>query len=166
MNLLNESGEFSNEKWRFFALPYALFGSYKPNGNESSEFGGGVLLGVQRNLADAGVLGAYLGYEFSKSESTLSAASTRLDTNAFNLGLTHHINLGSEGLWYVKSNLRANFELPKFSAESYGYSADLSSTSVGAEARAGRAFRLGESTIIAPELGFSYDMLMIGGLHA
>lgn len=153
------------EKWRFFALPYAVLGSYKPNGEKVDEFGGGVLVGAQRDIQDKGVLSAYLGYEYDNTKAELSSTSATINTNTLQIGVIHNISFDFDDTkqWYIKSNLRGQFALPKFSEDTLDMSADLGSYSAGIEGRAGLAWNLSDKSYLAPELGISYDALMLDG---
>lgn len=153
------------EKWRFFALPYAVLGSYKPNGEKVDEFGGGVLVGAQRDIQDKGVLSAYLGYEYDNTKAELSSTSATINTNTLQIGVIHNISFDFDDTkqWYIKSNLRGQFALPKFSEDTLDMSADLGSYSAGIEGRAGLAWNLTDKSYLAPELGISYDALMLDG---
>ncbi len=165
MNATSEDeAQQSIEKWRFFAMPYAVQGSYKPQGRQIDEFAGGVLFGLQRDMQEKGVLSAYLGYEYAQNEAELSSTTAKITANAVQAGLMYAIafEIDETKEWYIKSNLRGQFATPKFSEDNYNYTANISSYSVGVEGRAGFALKLTEKNYLAPELGVSYDALMLG----
>ena len=160
--------------WRFFALPYASHTWGYLGANESTEWAGGALFGVQRNLRNAGIFGGYVGYEFVNTDTLLtSQAKSRVQTNSLQAGLNYFKTFSiTSKVWegFIKANVRGGVDMPDFRIQSEGYSLKLASDSkgsalplmwnIGAEVAGGITFyQFKRNSYVAPQISLSYDML-------
>ena len=159
--------------YRFFALPYASYTYGYLAQNQAQEYAGGALFGLQRNLYNKGVLGGYLGYEFSNTDTITAGADTRIQTNSLQAGLTYFktFNITSK-VWegFLKANVRGGVDLPmlkfSFGQSTLEVKSDSKNTSipllwnVGAEVKGGLTFyQYKRNSYLSPEVSLSYDML-------
>ena len=161
--------------WRVFALPYAVH-SFVDMGAKSSaiEYAGGALVGLQRNLkANNGIIGAYMGYEFSHADTTLAGAPATVQTNSIQAGLNYFKTFAvTSKIWegFIKATIRGGADLPQFRFEAGGKTNKIDSNSsassvplmysVGAEVRGGFTFYyFKRNSYLSPEVGLSYDIL-------
>ena len=161
--------------WRVFALPYAVH-SFVDMGAKSSaiEYAGGALVGLQRNLkANNGIIGAYMGYEFSHADTTLAGAPATVQTNSIQAGLNYFKTFAvTSKIWegFIKATIRGGADLPQFRFEAGGKTNKIDSDSknssvplmysIGAEVRGGFTFYyFKRNSYLSPEVGLSYDML-------
>ena len=159
--------------WRFFALPYATHTYGFLGANESMEYAGGALFGVQRNLRAAGIFGGYVGYEFANTDTNTSGADTRVQTHSLQLGANYFKTFAitskvMEG--FIKANIRGGVDLPQFRLTAIGntYSIDSNEKAssiplmynIGAEVKGGVTFyQFKRNSYISPAVSLSYDML-------
>ena len=160
--------------WRVFALPYAVH-SFVDMGAKSSaiEYAGGALVGLQRNLKANGIVGAYMGYEFSHADTTLAGAPATVQTNSIQAGLNYFKTFAvTSKIWegFIKATIRGGADLPQFRFEAGGKTNKIDSDSknssvplmysIGAEVRGGFTFYyFKRNSYLSPEVGLSYDML-------
>ena len=160
--------------WRVFALPYAVH-SFVDMGAKSSaiEYAGGALVGLQRNLKANGIIGAYMGYEFSHADTTLAGAPATVQTNSIQAGLNYFKTFAiTSKIWegFIKATIRGGADLPQFRFEAGGKTNKIDSDSknssvplmysIGAEVRGGFTFYyFKRNSYLSPEVGLSYDML-------
>ena len=158
---------------RVFVLPYSAH-SYADMGSSNAvEWVGGTLVGLQRNLRAAGIIGGYVGYEFVNTSTKLLGADTKIQTNALQAGMHYFKSFAfRKRAWegFIKGNIRGGIDLPQFSMQVAGQSVKLTSASsaskvpfmwsVGAEMRTGITFyQYKYNSYVAPEIGVSYDLL-------
>ncbi|RDU54957.1 hypothetical protein [Helicobacter sp. MIT 01-3238] len=158
---------------RVFVLPYSAH-SYADMGSSNAvEWVGGTLVGLQKNLRAAGIIGGYVGYEFVNTSTKLLGADTKIQTNALQAGMHYFKSFAfRKRAWegFIKGNIRGGVDFPQFSMQVAGQSVKLTSASsaskvplmwsVGAEMRTGITFyQYKYNSYVAPEIGVSYDLL-------
>ena len=158
---------------RVFVLPYSAH-SYADMGSSNAiEWVGGTLVGLQRNLRAAGIIGGYVGYEFVNTSTKLLGQDTKIQTNALQAGMHYFKSFAfRKRAWegFIKGNIRGGVDFPQFSMQVAGQSVKLTSASsaskvplmwsVGAEMRTGITFyQYKYNSYVAPEIGVSYDLL-------
>ena len=156
-----------------FVLPYSAH-SYADMGSSNAiEWVGGALVGLQKNLRAAGIIGGYVGYEFVNTSTKLLGQDTKIQTNALQAGMHYFKSFAfRKRAWegFIKGNIRGGVDFPQFSMQVAGQSVKLSSASsaskvplmwsVGAEMRTGITFyQYKYNSYVAPEIGVSYDLL-------
>ncbi|MGX3044577.1 hypothetical protein [Helicobacter sp. T3_23-1056] len=157
--------------WRLFALPYASHTYGFVASNETQEFAGGAILGIQRNLRKSGIFGGYVGYEFASTDTYLRGSQTNIYNNSLQVGLNYYKSFAitakvMEG--FIKANIRASADLPQFRFQAAGKLNTIESNekgismplvaSGGAELRGGVTFyNFKRNSYIAPDISLSYD---------
>ncbi|MGX2971592.1 hypothetical protein [Helicobacter sp. T3_23-1059] len=157
--------------WRFFALPYASHTYGFVGVNETQEFAGGAILGIQRNLRKNGIFGGYVGYEFADTNTYMQGSQTNIYNNGLQAGLNYYKSFAitakvMEG--FIKANIRASVDLPQFRFQAAGKLNTIDSNekgiaiplvaSGGAELRGGVTFyNFKRNSYVAPEVSVSYD---------
>ena len=163
--------------WRFFALPYATHTYGFLGANESMEYAGGALFGVQRNLRAAGIFGGYVGYEFANTDTNTSGADTRVQTHSLQLGANYFKTFAiTSKVWegFIKANIRGGVDLPDLRFVSGSSTLKIQSNekassiplmyNIGAEVKGGVTFyQFRRNSYIAPAVSLSYDMLSVLG---
>ncbi|RDU51543.1 hypothetical protein, partial [Helicobacter sp. MIT 01-3238] len=157
-----------------FVLPYAAHSYAELGVASATEWAGGMIGGVQRQLGD-GILGGYLGYEYAYVDAELLRSQATVHNNSLNIGATYFQSFAFENKpqeAYIKLNARAGLDMPIFEAQSplpnIKFKLETNTPdsaipliwSAGASLRSGINFyQLKYNSYIAPELGVSYDVL-------
>ena len=122
----------------------------------------GIVLGGNKNLGDAGVIGLFLGYE--NADGSANTVDTEDDT--FFGGINYYKTLGGTSTYdyFVKGMLRlanTSSDVTRKNAQNNGTSS-ADTFSYGIEANVGMNFYNGIHTI-TPEVGLSYDRAEVDG---
>lgn len=155
---------------RAFILPYGAHSTtLGDSASATTEWAGGAIVGIQKNLQGKGVFGGYLGYEFSNLDNKLTATNINIQTNSLQVGAnlfkTYPFS-SKPAEWYVKSSLHASLEMPHLSFIALGATQNFKplAYSLGADIRGGIThFFVKKNSYISPEIGLSYDMLSLDG---
>ena len=121
----------------------------------------GIVLGGNKNLGDAGVIGLFLGYE--NADGSANTVDTEDDT--FFGGINYYKTLGGTSSYdyFVKGMLRLANTSSDVTRKSGNYGTSSADTfSYGVEANVGMNFYNGIHTI-TPEVGLSYDRVEVDG---
>ena len=157
--------------WRFFALPYASYTYGYLAQNQTQEYAGGALFGVQRNLRANGILGSYLGYEFANTDTITAGADTRIQTHSLQAGINYFKTFSiTSKPWegFLRANVRGGVDLPniKIAQADIDISSNAKNTSIpllyniGAEVKGGVTFyQYKRNSYVSPEVSLSYDVL-------
>ena len=171
---------YDNKKTHIaFFVPYGLNSLADAGISNVLEWGGGVLMGVQKDLRAAGIVGAYAAYEYAYLNTQMLGASATTHNSAIQAGATYYkiIPIVSkkrkqvkEG--YFKANLRGGVDIPLLKAQSplphiqFELESNTNAStlplmySFGFELRGGWTFyQFKSGGYISPEFGVSYDML-------
>lgn len=140
--------------------------------SRAHEFVGGGIGGIQRNLGQKGILGGYLGYEYSYTLADVYAQNINLQTHSMQVGATYFNSKALKGKslkeFYFKGILRGDMSVPFFETNTYAGALKTQSFNYGfgTEARIGTAFYQEKAaSYIAPELGVSYDLLILPSFY-
>lgn len=169
---------YGDKKQHFFLVPYALHSYLNEKSSiKGDDIGGGVLLGIERNLGPlAGRIGGYVGYEFGYLNTTVEGGVSNVDTSIHNHGvnggLTYFKPFATSGTneWFFKTSLRGGGRFMTYNnVNVYGnITTTLGSAkpnmikawNVGIDMRAGKKFySVRRNSYFSPEFGISYDML-------
>lgn len=169
---------YGDKKQHFFLVPYALHSYLNEKSDiKGNDIGGGVLIGIERNLGPlAGRIGGYVGYEFGYLSTNVAGDSRNMDTNiynhAINGGLTYFKPFATSGTneWFLKanlhgggrfvvSNIKTNLDIPQQNPANAN--PDMMKVwNIGVDMRAGKKFySVSRNSYFSPEFGLSYDML-------
>ncbi|MDY5557918.1 autotransporter domain-containing protein, partial [Helicobacter sp.] len=121
----------------------------------------GIILGGNKNLGNAGVIGLFLGYE--NADGSSNTVDTEDDT--FFGGINYYKTLGGTSTYdyFVKGMLRLANTSSDVTRKGQTYGTSSSDTfSYGLEANVGMNFYNGIHTI-TPEVGLSYDRVEVDG---
>lgn len=157
---------------RAFILPYGAHSTTLGDSTSATtEWAGGAIVGIQKNLQGKGVFGGYLGYEFSNLDNKLTATNINIQTNSLQVGAnlfkTYPFS-SKPAEWYVKSSLHTSLEMPHLSFIALGATQNFKplAYSLGADVRGGIThFFVRKNSYISPEIGLSYDMLSLDGFR-
>lgn len=157
---------------RAFILPYGAHSTTLGDSTSATtEWAGGAIVGIQKNLQGKGVFGGYLGYEFSNLDNKLTATNINIQTNSLQVGAnlfkTYPFS-SKPAEWYLKSSLHASLEMPHLSFIALGATQNFKplAYSLGADIRGGIThFFVRKNSYISPEIGLSYDMLSLDGFR-
>ena len=156
---------------RAFILPYGAHSTTLGDSTNTTEWAGGAIVGIQKNLQGKGVFGGYLGYEFSNLDNKLTATNINIQTNSLQVGAnlfkTYPFS-SKPAEWYVKSSLHGSLEMPHLSFIALGATQNFKplAYSLGADIRGGIThFFVRKNSYISPEIGLSYDMLSLDGFR-
>lgn len=157
---------------RAFILPYGAHSTTLGDSTSATtEWAGGAIVGIQKNLQGKGVFGGYLGYEFSNLDNKLTATNINIQTNSLQVGAnlfkTYPFS-SKPAEWYLKSSLHASLEMPHLSFIALGATQNFKplAYSLGADIRGGIThFFVRKNSYISPEVGLSYDMLSLDGFR-
>lgn len=169
---------YGDKKQHFFIVPYALHSYLNEKATlKGNDIGGGILLGIERNLGPlAGRIGGYVGYEFGYLSTTAEGGVSNVDTNiynhAINGGLTYFKPFATSGTneWFFKTSLRGGGRFMTYNdVNIYGNQPQslgnakpdmMKAWNVGIDMRAGKKFySVKRNSYFSPEFGISYDML-------
>ena len=143
-----------------YVMPYYRSTSVDLAGGDSLDADTyGIVLGGNKNLGNAGVIGLFLGYESSDGNSNIFDN----DDDTFFGGINYYKTLGGTSTYdyFVKGMLRLANTSTDITQQGQGTrSADT--FSYGIEANAGMNFYNGIHTI-TPEVGLSYDRVSVDG---
>ena len=120
----------------------------------------GLVLGGNKNLGDAGVIGLFLGYE--NSDGSADKIDTEDDT--FFGGINYYKTLGGTSTYdyFVKGMARLAKTSTDVTTKVGGGTSSADTFSYGVEANVGMNFYNGIHTI-TPEVGLSYDRVSVDG---
>ena len=120
----------------------------------------GIVLGGNKNLGDAGVIGLFLGYE--NSDGSADKIDTEDDT--FFGGINYYKTLGGTSTYdyFVKGMARLAKTSTDVTTKVGGGTSSADTFSYGVEANVGMNFYNGIHTI-TPEVGLSYDRVSVDG---
>ena len=157
---------------RAFILPYGAHSTtLGDSASTTTEWAGGAIVGIQKNLQGKGVFGGYLGYEFSNLDDKLTTTNINIQTNSLQVGAnlfkTYPFS-SKPAEYYVKSSLHASLEMPNLSFIALGATQNFKplAYSLGADIRGGIThFFVKKNSYISPEIGLSYDMLSLDGFN-
>lgn len=156
---------------RAFILPYGAHSTTLGDSTNTTEWAGGAIVGIQKNLQGKGVFGGYLGYEFSNLDNKLTATNINIQTNSLQVGAnlfkTYPFS-SKPAEYYVKSSLHGSLEMPHLSFVALGATQNFKplAYSLGADVRGGIThFFVKKNSYISPEIGLSYDMLSLDGFR-
>ena len=170
---------YGDKKQHFFLVPYALHSYLNDKSDiKGNDIGGGILLGVERNLGPlAGRIGGYVGYEFGYLNTSvigdLSNISTNIYNHAINGGLTYFKPFATSGTneWFLKANLHIGGRFVTYNNDPINKNLPIENTgsakpdmmkvwNIGVDMRAGKKFySVSRNSYFSPEFGVSYDML-------
>lgn len=170
---------YGDKKQHFFLVPYALHSYLNEKSDiKGNDIGGGILLGVERNLGPlAGRIGGYVGYEFGYLNTSvigdLSNISTNIYNHAINGGLTYFKPFATSGTneWFLKANLHIGGRFVTYNNDPINKNLPIENTgsakpdmmkvwNIGVDMRAGKKFySVSRNSYFSPEFGVSYDML-------
>lgn len=169
---------YGDKKQHFFLVPYALHSYLNEKSSiKGDDIGGGVLLGIERNLGPlAGRIGGYVGYEFGYLNTTVEGGVSNVDTSIYNHGvnggLTYFKPFATSGTneWFFKTSLRGGGRFMTYNnVNIYGNTTTnlgsakpdmIKAWNVGIDMRAGKKFySVKRNSYFSPEFGISYDML-------
>ena len=164
--------------WRFFALPYGTYSYVDLGTSTAQEAAGGALFGMQRNLRANGILGSYIGYEFTNTDTMVAdIVPARVQTNSLQAGINYYKTFSVPAkVWegFIKANIRGGVDLPQLRMNAGPYNLSLSSDkrkgkststiplmyNIGAELKGGVTFyQFKRNSYISPAVSLSYDML-------
>lgn len=161
-----------------FFVPYAVNSLADMGITNATEWAGGILMGVQKDLKQKGIVGVYAAYEYAHITTQMLGATSIAQTNAIQTGATYFKLIPiqtkkkqvREG--YLKANLRGGVDIPMLKAQSplphiqFELESNSSGStfplmwSIGGELRGGWTFYQYKSGgYISPEFGISYDVL-------
>ncbi|ETD23023.1 hypothetical protein [Helicobacter macacae] len=161
-----------------FFVPYAVNSLADMGITNATEWAGGILMGVQKDLKAKGIVGVYAAYEYAHITTQMLGATSIAQTNALQTGATYFKLIPiqtkkrqvREG--YLKANLRGGVDIPMLKAQSplphiqFELESNSSGStfplmwSIGGELRGGWTFYQYKSGgYISPEFGISYDVL-------
>ena len=161
-----------------FFVPYAVNSLADMGITNATEWAGGILMGVQKDLKQKGIVGVYAAYEYAHITTQMLGATSVAQTNALQTGATYFKLIPiptkkkqvREG--YLKANLRGGVDIPMLKAQSplphiqFELESDSKGStfplmwSIGGELRGGWTFYQYKSGgYISPEFGISYDVL-------
>ena len=161
-----------------FFVPYAVNSLADMGITNATEWAGGILMGVQKDLKQKGIVGVYAAYEYAHITTQMLGATSIAQTNAIQTGATYFKLIPiptkkkqvREG--YLKANLRGGVDIPMLKAQSplphiqFELESDSKGStfplmwSIGGELRGGWTFYQYKSGgYISPEFGISYDVL-------
>ena len=161
-----------------FFVPYAVNSLADMGISNAIEWGGGILMGVQKDLKAKGIVGVYAAYEYAHITTQMLGATSIAQTNALQTGATYFKLIPiqtkkkqvREG--YLKANLRGGVDIPMLKAQSplphIQFELESNSKgstfplmwSIGGELRGGWTFYQYKSGgYVSPEFGISYDVL-------
>ena len=161
-----------------FFVPYAVNSLADTGITNATEWAGGILMGVQKDLKAKGIIGVYAAYEYAHITTQMLGATSIAQTNAIQTGATYFKLIPiytkkkqvREG--YLKANLRGGVDIPMLKAQSplphIQFELESNSKgstfplmwSIGGELRGGWTFYQYKSGgYISPEFGISYDVL-------
>lgn len=152
-----------------FVVPYGGHSYFSDSSvSRAHEFSGGIIGGIQRNLGNSGILGGYLGYEYTHTLADVYAQNILLQTHSAQIGATYFTSkaLKSKSLkeFYFKGILRGDINAPHFETNTYAgkLQTQLFNYGFGTEGKIGIAFYQEKAaSYVAPELGISYDLLLL-----
>ena len=161
--------------WRVFFVPYAAHSYADMGASTATEWAGGAIGGVQRNLKGQGILSTYLTYEYAHATTEMLGANTTMQTNALQGGVSYFKIFPITGkVWEatLKASGRVGVDMPLLSAQSplpnikFNLASDKKGLitplmwSLGAEVRGGLTFyQFKQNSYVSPEVGLSYDVL-------
>ena len=145
-----------------YVMPYYRSTSVDLAGGSLDADTYGIVLGGNKNLGDAGVIGLFLGYE--NADGSANTVDTEDDT--FFGGINYYKTLGGTSTYdyFVKGMLRlanTSSDVTRKNVQNNGTSS-ADTFSYGIEANAGMNFYNGIHTI-TPEVGLSYDRVEVDG---
>ncbi|ETD25119.1 hypothetical protein HMPREF2086_00454 [Helicobacter macacae MIT 99-5501] len=161
--------------WRVFLVPYATHSYAQLGIADATEWAGGGVAGVQRNLKGQGILSTYLTYEYAHATTEMLGAETIMQTNSLQGGVSYFKIFPITGkVWEatLKASGRVGVDMPLLSAQSPVPNIKFSLVSnkkglntplmwsLGAEVRGGLTFyQFKQNSYVSPEIGLSYDVL-------
>ena len=162
----------SERNKRAFILPYGAHSTTLGDSTSSTtEWAGGAIVGIQKNLQGKGVLGGYLGYEYANLDTKLPTTNITIQTNSLQAGInlfkTYSFSQ-KPAEYYIKSSLHGSIESPNLSFIALGSTQQFRplAYSAGVDIRGGiTAFFPKKNSYISPEIGLSYDMLSLNGFE-
>ena len=152
-----------------FVVPYGGHSYFSDSSvSRAHEFSGGIIGGIQRNLGNSGILGGYIGYEYTHTLADVYVQNILLQTHSAQIGATYFASkaLKSKSLteFYFKGILRGDINAPHFETNTYAgkLQTQLFNYGFGTEGKIGIAFYQEKAaSYVAPELGVSYDLLLL-----
>ena len=161
-----------------FFVPYAVNSLADMGITNATEWAGGILMGVQKDLKAKGIVGVYAAYEYAHITTQMLGAASIAQTNAIQTGATYfklipiYTKKKQVREAFLKANLRGGVDMPMLKAQSplphiqFELESNSSGStfplmwSIGGELRGGWTFYQYKSGgYISPEFGISYDVL-------